>query len=269
MQGAWGLLMDLGREDTHPTIWLELSPAVSWVWCISFEIWNNGGSCETSGISAGCLRGVYANCRGSGAMADVRTEQHCQSGGKAEQVMQLIVSLLVCPHRLVPAGPRAVVTSALWCWSLVSWGLASLLSGISLWSGFCWNIYSSAMSWLHLSFSLLLSIKAWTWLSCLFLVFLIQYLLLGVELLIHPLNYSLEDAIANAAVLTVVKGGLSKRHLRDNTERSLFWVTMPLVCIQAMIRAELLKTWAQEVVLALAVAPIPLIKCLLFLLHLV
>lgn len=78
--------------------------------------------------------------------------------------------------------------------------------------------------------------------SCLVLDSLIQYLLLEVELLIHPLNYSLEDAIANAAVLTVVKGVLSKPHLKDNIERSLFWVTIPLVCIQAMIRAELLKT---------------------------
>lgn len=46
----------------------------------------------------------------------------------------------------------------------------------------------------------------------------IQYLLLGVEFLIHPLNYSLKDTIANAAlyaVLTEVKGGLSKPHLKD------------------------------------------------------
>lgn len=105
--------------------------------------------------------------------------------------------------------------------------------------------------------------------SCLVLDSLIQYLLLEVELLILPLNYSLGDAIDNAPVLTVIKGGLSKPHLKDNIERSLFWVTMPLVCVQAVIRAELLKTRAQGVVLALAVAPIPLIKCLLFLLHLV
>lgn len=34
----WGLLMDLGREDTHPTLWPELSPAVSWVWHISWDL---------------------------------------------------------------------------------------------------------------------------------------------------------------------------------------------------------------------------------------
>lgn len=29
MQGVWALLMDLGREGTHPPIWPEVRPAVS------------------------------------------------------------------------------------------------------------------------------------------------------------------------------------------------------------------------------------------------
>lgn len=106
MWGVWGLLMDLGREDTHPTMWPELSPAVSWVWHISSEIWNNGGSCETPGISAGHLRGVYANSRGSVAMADVRTERHCQSGragGTADSVNPRVPSE-TCPSRTQSSG---------------------------------------------------------------------------------------------------------------------------------------------------------------------
>lgn len=76
---------------------------------------------------------------------------------------------------------------------------------------------------------------------CLLLDSPIRYRLLGVELLIHPLNYSLKDTIANVAVLTEVKGGLSKPHLKDKIERSLFWATRPLVCIQSYDQSSAFK----------------------------
>lgn len=50
--------------------------------------------------------------------------------------------------------------------------------------------------------------------SCLVLDSLIQFLLLGVELLILPLNYSLGDAIDNAAVLTVIREAYQNHILR-------------------------------------------------------
>lgn len=220
------------------------------------------------GISAGHLRGVDANYRGSVAVEDVRTEP--------VSVRQSRWCTWLC-NPSCPLTDLAQQDPEQW-WHL-HFGAGPWYPGVQphysmgfLYGQECVEI-STAVQWhdftKYLSFFLLLSIKAWTWLSCLVLDSLLQYLLLGVELLIHPLNYSLEDAIANAAVLTVVKGGLSKPHRKDKIERSLFWVTRPLVCIQAMIRAELLKTWAQGVVLTLALAPIPFIKCLLFLLYLV
>lgn len=107
---------------------------------------------------------------------------------------------------------------------------------------------------------------------CLVLDSPIQYLLLGVELLIHPLNYSLKDTSANAAlytVLTEIKGGLLKPHLKDKIGGVSFGQLGPWSISKAVIRAVLSKTWAQGVVLALALAPVLVIKCLLFLLCLV
>lgn len=142
--------------------------------------------------------------------------------------------------RPAPAGCRAVVTSALLRSSLVSQAPNSLVNGISLWSGVYWNRCSS--TWLQQIplFLFLLLIKGWTWLLCLVLDCPIQYLLqeLSCSFILY---YSLKDTIANAAVLTEVKGGLLKPHLKNKIEGSLFWPTRPLVCSQSYDQSSAFK----------------------------
>lgn len=82
-------------------------------------------------------------------------------------------------------------------------------------------------------------------------------------LLIHPLNYSLKDAIANTAPYAVfvgVKGGLSKPHLKDKIERSLFWATRPLVCIQSDDQSHAFKDLGARSCFNVGSCPVPVIK---------